>query len=73
MLPWIFVIFVLVNAGLFLWGYQRDKTLEPSRTPVPEGSYEIRLVGEAREGPQRDAEDSNDKATRDVARSRGLP
>lgn len=45
MLPWLFVVLVLLNAGLFFWGYQREKSLEPPSTPVPEGQYEIRLIG----------------------------
>lgn len=47
MLPWLFVVLVFLNAGLFFWGYQREKSLEPPPTPVPEGRYEIRLIGEA--------------------------
>lgn len=46
MLPWLFVVLVLLNAGLSFWGYQREKSLEPSSTRVPEGQYEIRLLGE---------------------------
>jgi len=46
MLPWLFVVLVLLNAGLFFWGYQREKSLEPPSTPVPQGRYEIRLLGE---------------------------
>jgi len=51
MLPWIFAVLVLLNVGLFFWGYQREKSLEPAPTPVPEGSYEIRLLSEAQENP----------------------
>ena len=46
MLPWIFAILILLNTGLFVWGYQREKSLEPPSMPVPEGSYKIRLLGE---------------------------
>lgn len=51
MLPWVFAILVLLNAGLFIWGYQREKSLEPLPVPVPEGSYEIRLLGEPQKEP----------------------
>jgi hypothetical protein len=49
MLPWIFAVLILVNVGLFVWGYQRERSLEPPPTPVPRGSYEIRLLGEVPE------------------------
>jgi hypothetical protein len=65
MLPWLFAVLVLLNAGIFLLGYQREKAMEPPRTPVPEGSFQIRLLAEAQlaeaqEEPQRDAGDSGD-------------
>lgn len=60
MLPWLFAVLVLLNAGIFLFGYQREKALEPPRTPVPEGSFQIRLLAEAQEEPQRGAGDSGD-------------
>lgn len=52
MLPWLFAVLVVLNAGLFIWGYNREKSLEPPPTPVPEGSYEIKLLEEEREEPQ---------------------
>ncbi|MCG6862336.1 MAG: hypothetical protein LJE70_13835 [Chromatiaceae bacterium] len=63
MLPWVFAILVLLNLGLFFWGYQREKSLEPPETPVPEGRYEIRLVGEPLQEPKHSADrDSPDVA-----------
>ena len=52
MLPWIFAILVLFNLGLFFWGYQREKSMEPPSIPVPEGSYEIRLLDEPKQPEQ---------------------
>lgn len=59
MLPWLFVVLVLLNAGLFFWGYEREKSKEPPPTPVPEGRYEIRLIGEV---PQASPQDSAEAA-----------
>lgn len=53
MLPRVFFVLLLLNAGLFLWGHQREKALAPSPTPVPQGSYEIRLLGESQEASRR--------------------
>ena len=69
MLPWIFAILVLLNAGFFLWGYQREKSLEPPQTPVPEGSYEIRLVDELREAPRPSDEDRKEVKAQAKARN----
>ena len=66
MLPWIFIVLVLLNAGLFLWGYQREKALEPPLTPIPEGRHEIRLLAEASKGPQGDAADFRGSAPRNA-------
>lgn len=52
MLSWLFAVLALLNAGLFFWGYQREKSLEPPPMPVPEGRYEIRLIGEVTEESQ---------------------
>lgn len=60
MLPWIFVVLLLVNAGLFIWGYQHEKSLEPPSTQVPEGRYEMRLLGEVPESPKKAADVSRD-------------
>jgi hypothetical protein len=101
MLPWIFAVLAFINAGLFYWGCQREKSLKPLAgvdhnsghpsnrprhltrnrlitqalhrlilqltttlgfgriydqgplaTPVPEGSFEMRLLGEPQDKPQ---------------------
>jgi hypothetical protein len=53
MLARVFFVLLLLNAGLFLWGHQREKALASPPTPVPQGSYEIRLLGESPEASRR--------------------
>ncbi len=60
MLPWIFVVLLLLNAGLFIWGYQHEKSLEPPPTQVPEARYEMRLLGEVPESPNKAADASRE-------------
>jgi hypothetical protein len=46
MLPWLFAVLFVVNGALFVWGYQREKSLEPELPPLPSGQYEIVLLSE---------------------------
>jgi hypothetical protein len=62
MLPRIFTVLFLLNAGLFYWGYQREQSLEAPPTPMPEGRYELRLLGEPRESWRKEGGNAGDAA-----------
>jgi len=46
MLPWLFVVLLVLNAVLFYWGYERERSQEPAQLALPQTTYQIQLLSE---------------------------
>jgi hypothetical protein len=44
---WLFALLLVLNGAVFVWGYQRERSQEPTLPPVPQGPYKIVLLSEA--------------------------
>jgi hypothetical protein len=50
MLPWLFAVLLVLNAALFFWGYQRERSREPVPPELPQTEYSISLLSEVPSG-----------------------
>lgn len=46
MLRWTFLFLLLLNLGVALWGWSRERPLEAPLPPLPDSPEEIRLLSE---------------------------